>query len=177
MAEQKEIPLGQLAGIEVTARPSAGVAAVVMAVVLTVVGMIFLDLSLPQALLGGILGTLLHWLSEIVHDLGHAWAARSVGYPMEKIRFWGPLGSTLYPADEPPLPGFIHIRRALGGPAASFGLLLVSVLLFLLVRDMGGLAWGLALFLVLENLLIFSLGALIPLGFNDGGTLVQWWGK
>lgn len=177
MAEQREIPLGQLAGIEVTARPSTGVAAVVMALVLTVVGVLLFDLSLFQAIIGGLLGVLLHWLSEIVHDLGHAWAARSVGYPMEKIVFWGPLGSTLYPADEPPLPGSTHIRRALGGPVASFGLLFFAGLLLLLVQDAGGLAHGLALFLFLDNLLIFSVGALIPLGFNDGGTLVKWWGK
>ena len=26
-------------------------------------------------------------------------------------------------------------------------------------------------------LLVFTLGALLPLGFNDGSTLLRWWGK
>ena len=43
------------------------------------------------------------------------------------------------------------------------------------VKDfrLGHLA-GLAIFLFVENLLVFTLQAFIPLGFNDGSTLWHW---
>jgi hypothetical protein len=32
-------------------------------------------------------------------------------------------------------------------------------------------------FFFLDNLLIFTLGVFVPLGFTDGSTLLRWWGK
>jgi hypothetical protein len=91
------------------------------------------------------------------------------------VRFWGPLSSSLYPANEPPLPGPVHIRRALGGAPFSGLLALVAAALALLLP--GGVVGGLLWFLFAENVLVFSLGALLPLGFTDGSTLLHWWGK
>jgi len=36
---------------------------------------------------------------------------------------------------------------------------------------------ALALFVAAINLLIFSVGAFLPLGFTDGSTLLRWCGK
>ena len=83
-----------------------------------------------DVVIGAVMAVVLHWASEFVHQLGHAWAARRVGYPMTGIRFWGVLSTSLYPSDELPLPAALHIRRALGGPMAS---LLLSVAAALLV--------------------------------------------
>src|SRR5690242_10193969 len=113
---------------------------------------------------------LLHWLSDIVHHLGHAWAARRTGYPMVGVRLSGVLGSSIYPPDEPPLPAAVHIRRALGGPIASLLLTLVAAAIVLALRSSGGTVWWVALFFFLENLLVFTLQVFLPLGFNDGGT-------
>lgn len=85
------------------------------------------------------------------------------------------LASSRYPRDEPELPAEIHIRRALGGPTASFLLALVVGTIAFMQRDNGGMVWWLAVFLALDNLLIFTIGALLPLSFTDGGTLVYWW--
>jgi hypothetical protein len=35
----------------------------------------------------------------------------------------------------------------------------------------------LALFAFWNNLLFFTLGALLPLGFTDGSTLLKYWGQ
>jgi hypothetical protein len=172
-----EYPLGSLGGLRLSASPSAVVGLLVLLVVLTGVGLLLLDLAWGQAILFGLLGTLLHFLSELIHQFGHAWAARRTGYPMTGVRFWTIFGASLYPADEPALPAAVHIRRALGGPPVS---LLVALLLLpavLALRSSGGLVWWLVLLLFLENLLIFGLGAFLPLGFNDGSTLLYWWGK
>jgi hypothetical protein len=36
-------------------------------------------------------------------------------------------------------------------------------------------AWLLALFFTLENLLVFTAQVFVPLGFNDGSTILYWW--
>jgi hypothetical protein len=173
----KEYPLGTFGGLRLSASPSAVVGLLVLAAVLTLVGLLLLDLAAAQAVLFGLLGTLLHFLSELAHQFGHAWAARRTGYPMTGVRFWTIFGASLYPADEPALPAAVHIRRALGGPPVSLLLAVLALPLVLALRSSGGLAWWLALLFFLENLLVFGLGAFLPLGFNDGSTLLYWWGK
>jgi Zn-dependent protease len=166
--------LGRLAGLQVTARPSAIVAAVAMAAGLSALAMFGLRLPAGQAIAAGLLAAALHWASEITHQLGHAWAARRTGYPMTGIRFWGPLGASVYPADEPELPARIHIRRALGGPLISLGVTLVAAIVAAALFPLGGLARYLSLFAAIENLAVFCLGSLLPLSFTDGGTLLRW---
>jgi hypothetical protein len=172
-----EIKLGQIAGLKLSAIPSAIVGSMVLWIVLSGVAVVLLRLSPVSAVIGGLVAVALHWISEVVHQFGHAWAARRVGHPMTGIRFWGVLSTSLYPSDEPPLPATIHIRRALGGPAASLLLSVVAALAALALRSMGGMLWWLAVFLFLGSFFVMTLGALTPLGFNDGGTLMRWWGK
>jgi hypothetical protein len=38
----------------------------------------------------------------------------------------------------------------------------------------GGVAFYVAAFFALDNLLVFTLGAFLPLGFTDGSTLLYW---
>lgn len=168
------IELGRLAGLRLTAGRSAVAGVLVLWVVFAAAGLA-LGLSPLTALLGGLAATVLHWFSELVHQLGHAWAARRTGFPMIGICFWGPLSSTIYPRDEPALPANIHIRRALGGPFSSTLLTLLGAALLPLFRPLGGVAWLLALFFTLENLLVFTAQVFVPLGFNDGSTILYWW--
>jgi hypothetical protein len=172
-----EIKLGQIAGLKLSAIPSAIVGSMGLWIVLSGVAVVLLRFSLVSAVIGGLVAVALHWTSEVVHQFGHAWAARRVGHPMTGIRFWGVLSTSLYPSDEPSLPAAIHIRRALGGPAASLLLSVVAALAALALRSMGGMLWWLAVFLFLGSFFVMTLGALMPLGFNDGGTLMRWWGK
>ena len=90
---------------------------------------------------------------------------------------WGLLGTSVYPPDEQTLPARIHIRRALGGPTGSLLLSAVAAVTALALRTVGGALWWVALFFFLDNLVVFTLGAFPPLGFTDGSTLLQWWGK
>lgn len=136
-----------------------------------------LSLTIIEALIAGAAATFLHWLSEFLHQMGHALAARRVGYPMQRIRMWYVLAAGLYPKDEPALPAEIHIKRAVGGPAASLVLSVIGLLLVGVTRPFGETLYYLALFFTLENFFVFFIGALIPLGFNDGSTLLTWWPK
>jgi hypothetical protein len=167
--------LGQIAGLKISARPSVLVSSLVLWAILTVVGNVLLNLPLGAALAAGFVATLLHWLSSIVHHLGHAWAALRTGHPMVGVRLWGVLGTSLYPRDEPPLPADVHIRRALGGPLASLLLTALAGAIVLALRETSGAAWWVALFFFVENLFVYTLQVLLPLGFNDGGTLLHWW--
>jgi hypothetical protein len=188
-----KIKLGKVAGLELSARPSAIVGFILLWVLLGGVAALLFKVPLGEAIVGGFIAVVLHYVSEIVHNLGHAWAARRTGYPMIGVRLFGVLGVSLYPQDEPPLPADVHIRRALGGPAASLLLTLVAGAIALALRPsaalgagpstvlraglLGKTPWLVAVFCFLENLLVFTLGAFLPLGFTDGSTLLEWWGK
>ncbi|MCP4424315.1 MAG: hypothetical protein GY803_07490 [Chloroflexi bacterium] len=43
------------------------------------------------------------------------------------------------------------------------------------IRPLGGPIYYLSLFFFLDNLLVFTLGAFLPLGFTDGSTLIRYW--
>jgi hypothetical protein len=175
---RKSFDLGHIAGLRITAHPSVIAAGLILWLILAVIGLTLLNLSLVESVIGGLVAALLHYLSELVHQLGHAWAARRTGHPMIGVRYWMVLGASIYPKDEGDLPASIHIRRALGGAPASLLLAMVAGILVLALQAMSGtVLWWLAVFLFLDNLLVFTLGAFLPLGFTDGSTLLQWWGK
>jgi hypothetical protein len=71
----------------------------------------------------------------------------------------------------------VHIQRALGGPAGSLLYTLLWGAVLLLLRPLGqsGVMWWVTAYLFLSNLLIFTLGAFLPLGFTDGSTLLRYW--
>jgi hypothetical protein len=172
-----EYKLGRLAGLNLSYRLSAIAGSLLLWAILSAVGIALLDLSLGVALGAGLIAVALHWVSELLHNLGHAWAARRAGYPMIGVQLWGILSMSIYPPDEPALPANIHIRRALGGPLGSLLVTLAAGMLALIVHSGGGALWWIALFFFLDNLLVFTLGAMLPLGFNDGSTMLRWWGK
>jgi hypothetical protein len=111
--------LGHAAGLDLSLLPSALWSMAAMWIGLSAIGFWLLGLSAWEAVLGGSISVVIHWLSDFWHQCGHAVAARSTGFPMTGLRFWGIFSTSLWPADESPLPGRIHIRRALGGPLAS----------------------------------------------------------
>ncbi len=173
----KTYKLSEFMGLDIRIKTSAIISFLLIWIILTLIGNFLLHLNLPSALLGGFLAALTHFLSEFWHQLGHAFAARRTWYPMIGITFVGPLASSIYPKTEPILPAEVHIKRALGGPIASFILTLICGIFTWAVHGIGGLIWYLALFCLAGNLLIFTIGALLPLGFTDGSTLLEWWPK
>jgi hypothetical protein len=172
-----KIKLGPVLGLKLIVAPSALVGAGVLWALVGLGAALLLELSPGEALLGSLACVALHWFSEFVHNLGHAWAARRTGHPMTGVYFWGVLGTSLYPPGEPPLPAEVHVRRALGGPLASSLLTLLAGIVALALRPVDQTPGWVAAFWGLENLLVFTLGAFLPLGFTDGGTLLKWWGK
>ena len=175
--DMREYRLGHIAHLKLSGKPSAPIGLVILWAILSGAGIALLNLSAGEAILGGLIAMLLHSLSELVHQLGHAWAAQRTGHPMIGITFWLVLASSIYPADEEPLPASIHIRRALGGPFASSLLTVIAGIIFLAARTAGGVLGWVALFFFLDNLFVFTLQVLLPLGFNDGYTIWRWWRK
>jgi Zn-dependent protease len=169
--------LGRLAGLELSCRRSVIPAFILLWSILSAIGLWVLDLPPLSALAGSLAAAFLHYCSELWHQLGHATAARRTGYPMKGIVFWAALSTSLYPKNEEELPRNIHITRALGGPISSFALSLAAGILAFALKPFGGAAYWVIVFLCLDNLLVFSLGALLPLGFTDGSTLLYWMRK
>jgi len=159
---------------------SALIGAVGLWVILAGVALALTNLTPLDAIIAGLIGTLLHFVGETLHQFGHIMAAKRVGYPARGIRLWFVLGSTLYPHDEPDLPANIHIRRALGGPLFSMVTTLFCLGWALLWWDYGDLPRFIVGFVLLDNALVFTLGALFPPMYfgdafaNDGGTIMHW---
>lgn len=173
----KSFKLWKLAGLEISARPSVLVAVLGLWAVLSVAGMTLFKLKPRRAATAGLLATLLHWVTATWHQLGHARAAHLTGFPMRGIDYWGPLSTSMYPKQEGIVPADIHIQRALGGPIFSLLLSLVAGLLVFALRPLGGAAWFVALTFFADNFFTFTVGALLPIDFADGGTLRHWWGQ
>jgi hypothetical protein len=171
------IEIGRIAGLRLTADLSAIIGSALLWILLSVIGTLGLGMSSAVAITGGLVAMMLHWCSDIVHQLGHARAARATGHPMIGIRLWGVLGASVYPREEGSLPASVHIRRALGGAPASLLLSVAAAAIALAVHPLGGVYWWVALFFFLDNLLVLTLGSLLPLGFTDGSTLLHWWRK
>jgi hypothetical protein len=171
---RESYPLGRVAGLDLSARPSALVAGAGLWA-LGSLGARAFGVSARAVPLVGLAVAALHWAGELWHQYGHAAVAYRTGYPMTGIQLWGPLSASQYPA-EPDLPPATHIRRALGGPFASA--LLVAILAGVAqLVPRRSVAGKLVRFAFWENLLVFCLGAFLPLGFNDGSSLLHWWGK
>ncbi len=164
---------GRIPRLRLHAHPSVPVSFLFLVVLFTSLIYLVSGLSFGTCFAVGLAAACFHYASEFWHQLGHAFAARRTGYPMEGVYFWGVLGASQYPKDEGELPAQVHIRRALGGPIASLALTLAAGLCAWFLPS-GALRW-MAAILFLDNLLVFTLGAFLPLGFTDGGTLRYWW--
>lgn len=170
---EERYPLGQMGELKITAGKSVAAGFMLLAAALSLLGLTFFRLRPGAAVTGGLLGAILHYASELWHQAGHARAARHTGYPMESVHLWGLLGKSIYPDDEPPLPDELHVERAMGGPRASAALAVAGGLLALMTRPRGGITHLLAVWLALENWLVFTIGALLPMPFieTDGEVL------
>ncbi len=172
----QSIKLGEFQGLNIYAKPSVFPAAILIWAVVSFLGLKVFKLKPATAVIGGIMALTIHFISEGWHQIGHAGMAEQTGHPMEGMEFWGPLASSKYPKNEGMLAADVHIQRALGGPIFSLAFALISGMIALVLRPIGGTALLLTYFTFLDNLLVFTIGALLPLGFTDGSTILHWWG-
>lgn len=176
---EKEYKLGKFAGLSLSIVPTFFVGTILLWVMQSGAGIWFLELPLSQAIFAGLAAALLYWVADIIHHLGHAYAAHRTGHPMIGIRLGTRFifGTSVYPNDEEPLQANIHIRRALGGPIGSLLFTVVTGIIAGLLFPMGGVVWWFALYVCLISFFMFTLGPFIPLGFTDGSTILEWQGK
>jgi hypothetical protein len=174
----QDVKLGKSGPLEISAAPSAVVCAILLAAALAAVAYFLLHLSIFESVAGGLVATFFHYDAELWHQHGHASAASQAGYPMTGIRLWTIFSQSIYPPDEPELPAETHIKRALGGPRYSLIMTAGAALMAGLVYSISGPTdwiFYIFLFFFLDNLLFFTLGSFLPLGFTDGSTLLHWW--
>lgn len=172
----KTFSLGKLMGTEIRVAFSALVGFILLVALGSGVSLLLFTRDAGFALLAGLGLAGIHFTSAGVHQLSHALAARSTGYPMNAVRFgrWLILATSIYPDDEPDLDPGLHIRRAIGGPIGSlvFSALCLAAALALRAGSTG-LAAAVALAGV-DSLFIFTLGSLVPLGFTDMSTILHY---
>jgi Zn-dependent protease len=171
----QEYRLFRITDIEIRLRPSAFFSALLIWAGVTAFTLLGEQLPAVQALLSGFIVALGHWFSAIWHHLGHAFVTKRLDYPMQAITLHGLTASAVYPTSEQETPADVHLRRALGGPAASAILTLTLYRLALSEYPNGGLILVVMAAMMVDNLLFFTLGAMLPLDFTDAGTLIRWW--
>ncbi|HEV3232963.1 MAG TPA: hypothetical protein VG329_00260 [Candidatus Dormibacteraeota bacterium] len=174
LPEGQEFHLGRVRDLDIS-MSALGIGGTLFNIVLfTLLGRVLFKRPAKRALAGGVTLALIHWSLELWHNLGHDVAARMTGHPMSGIRFgaYGVLGTGLYPDDEGELPPRVHITRALGGPIGSAAMSVGTGLLALVAAPFS-FSW-IPLVAFLDNLLVFTIGAWIPLGFNDVSTILYW---
>jgi hypothetical protein len=165
-------------GLRYSVAKSALYGSALVWLVATILAYFLAHLTILDSIIAGVLATILHWLGEIVHQYGHYLASKAVEHPMIGVRLWAIIGSSLYPKEEGELPAGIHIRRALGGPAISFVVLIISAAVWYFVGSYSPMTNFLLLWIVWEQILIYALAALLPIKIGDfavdGGTILYW---
>ena len=176
------ISLGRYFGLDVTISRAGLLSYLLLAIVAALLGSLFRGLAPAPAVLAGALTSVIFFLSEMLHQAGHAAAARRVGHPMIGVHVFSLFGGSIYPRDEPHIPPRAHATRALGGFWINvlIGLLLLPLALYLWPRD-ALWAWVAAV-AAFNNLIVLGLGSLLPIavpggggGITDGGTLLRLW--
>ena len=95
--------------------------------------------------------------------------------PDDGVDFWAVLGAISVSGRRRRAPGRGTCPPSAGWSIFSLALTIVAAASRWRCIPSGGPAWWLALFAFLENLLVFTLQAAVPLGFNDGAVLWQAW--
>lgn len=158
-------PLFHLAGVPVTAEPSAIFSP------LNVFGLaLWLASPRPWAdrLRLGLLAVLAYEIASVIHTLGHILSSRQVQAPMDEVHLAMPLPRTLYYDDQ--VSPQKHCGRAIGGPIASGLAFLTTLGLRPFVPARLSELFNL---MSLTNGFLFG-GSLLPLPFVDGGVLLKW---
>lgn len=166
--------LGRWNGIDFEATPRALAGTMLLAGFYAAAARRVTRLTAPLVLLLGVAAALIHWSSDVVHQLGHFMAGRRAGFPLERLRADGVLVASFYPRDEPELPPEIHMQRALGGAPVSLLLAFLGWLSWRATPSGARAARFLSAVVALENFLVFFLGAFLPLSWTDGGALIRW---
>ncbi len=82
----KIIRFGNIAGLNVISRLTAVTGSLLLWLIFSLVGWLWLDLGVGTAVLTTLIATILHFMGEFWHQLGHAWAARRTGWPMSGVK-------------------------------------------------------------------------------------------
>lgn len=120
--------------------------------------------SIGGVITGLVYGALL-LLAYFVHDIGHVFAAKNTGHPMEETLVTGTRHVNLYSPYEMDLPSQVHFTRAFGGPLAN---IVVGLLTFMLV---GAVVDSHFVDIFALGNLVIGIGALAPVDSVDGGVI------
>lgn len=120
----------------------------------------------------GVISALLLTVSILVHEFGHAWMARRLGLPTDRVHLF--LFGGMAELKQRPMRPAQEMWIALAGPAASGMLFLLSMIAGWALKPISPPISEVAFFLTLMNglLLVFNVVPIFPL---DGGRALRGW--
>lgn len=123
-----------------------------------------------QAVLIGLVTSILLFIAEFGHALAHIFSARYAGAPMDEVVITADMPRTLYQNNA--VAPKTHRMRALGGPIFNLGCFLISMAIFAISPGASILhewmAWSAG-----GHGLLFIM-SLVPLPPVDGGAILKW---
>lgn len=168
--------LGTWLGVTVTGDRTVLVGLAIVLAVNSLLAALFLRTYLLDSLVAVLLTVAVHWTNETLHHGGHLLAGRFVGKPMKGMHYFLMLARSIYPRDEGEVAPKQHITRALGGPVMSVFVAMAWGVLAGVAQASPLISYVFA-YGALSSLIVFSLMALAPVRFLDGGSILYWWGK
>ncbi|MBI5079861.1 MAG: hypothetical protein HZB17_00945 [Chloroflexi bacterium] len=92
----KSFHLLTLFNVRITFTPLCVVCYLILIPPITWLGITLRNLTLIEGLIASVFIIALMFVTETIHQLGHAWAAKSVGYPMIGIRHFSWFSTSMY---------------------------------------------------------------------------------
>jgi Zn-dependent protease len=170
---RRPVNLGWLGPLYVTGERSVLVGFAVVWVLMLALASQWVEGTGFDRLMAATLAALGHWFWDLMHHVGHYLAGLYAGHPMRGIHLYGVLIRSVYPPNEPALAANIHIRRAIGGPAMSICMALLCLLFQRIFPS--DILWFFFYISFWDNLLVMTLGALLPVAGLDGHVILRQW--
>jgi Zn-dependent protease/CBS domain-containing protein len=164
--------IGKLAGIDIYIHFSWIIALILLTISLASSWFphIYPHASVSNYLIAGLIGSLLLFLSVLLHELGHSLVARAYGLPVKNIMLF--IFGGVSNIEEDAHTAGVEFKVAAIGPLVSLVIAGICFLLWLPLRSVPSLVVGILEVLWLSNLLIgiFNLLPGLPL---DGGRILK----
>jgi hypothetical protein len=164
----RHIRLGKFWGIDISITPITWLSPAVFFLLGLLLNRIKPGMSLNETLYRAGVFVIGVEISTLVHALGHILGGKLVRSPMDELLLTATRGVNIYLGDQDALRGYVHLGRALGGPALN--LIVAGAVIGILAYVESGLGADI-LASIISTSLFMGVGGFAPLPSVDGQVI------